>query len=74
MNTGNQNLFIVGAIENTDMTPLWKNSIAPPKKIVFVFLYGRMAETVNPASLRIDAGHYMPYAAVFTGSIHGLEK
>src|ERR1035437_5155 len=73
MDADDEYLFVIRAIEDTDPSALWKTARSAPEEIVFQFFGAGLLEAEYFASLRSDAGHYVPYGAIFTGSVHSLE-
>src|SRR5208282_4885529 len=54
-----ENLFVVGAVEDADSAALGDALGGPPEEVVIEFFGRRLLERINLASLRIDAGHHV---------------
>ena len=73
MHAGNQDLLVVGAVEDTDHPPLGQHLAGAPEEVVAELLGGRLLERLHLATLGIDTRHHVPDGPVLAGSIHGLE-
>ena len=74
MHPHDQDLFIVGTVENTYLAPLRQASHGTPQEIMVDLFRTRMFETVYLATLWIHAGHNMAYRAILACRIHCLEN
>ena len=74
MHAGNQNLLVIGSVENADPAAFRKIPGGAPEKVVLQFTGAGMLEAEDLATLRIDPGHHVPDGAVFSRRIHGLEN
>jgi hypothetical protein len=69
-----QNLLVIGPVENPDVSAARQASGGVPEKIMRQLLLARLLETMNLAPLRIDSAHYVPDGAIFAGAIHPLKN
>src|SRR5579863_5065286 len=74
MHTNNQNLLVIGTVEDADPAPLRKATRAAPEKVMLEFLGARLLETVNLAACRVDARHHMANGAILSGTVHSLKN
>src|SRR5512137_2968211 len=54
-----ENIFIIGAVEETDLAACRKGTGIPPEEIVIRLFFSWYFKTGDPASLGIDPGHYV---------------
>src|SRR5262249_52806575 len=73
MNTDDERLFIVAAIEDADASPFRQRCQASPEVVVIEILGRRRLERKYLATLRIDPGHDVLDRAVLPRRVHGLE-
>jgi len=73
MHTDDQNLFVIGAIEDRDPSTLWQVTSGPPQKIVLQLGFGRMFETVDATALGIYARHDMTDRAILSRGVGCLQ-
>src|SRR6185437_7778634 len=73
MHAHDQNLLVVGTVENADLSAFGKISCGPPEKVVFQFGRAGMLVAEDLATLWINAGHHMADRAVLSRCIHGLK-
>src|SRR5262249_40040646 len=74
MDTYDEGLFVVAAVENADVTAIWKALHAPPEIIVIQVLGGGRLEGKNLTALRVDTGHDVLDGAILAGGVHGLKN
>ena len=74
MNPDHEHLFVVRAIEDTDVPALRQTQRRAPEKIVLQLLRGRLLEGVHLTTLRIDAGHHVLDGSVFSSGVHSLKN
>src|SRR6478752_962773 len=73
MDADDENFLVVRAVKNDNFPSLREVASGAPEEIVPELGRTRMAVTEDIAALRVDAGHHVLDAAVFSGGIHGLE-
>ena len=73
MNAHNQYIFIMRTVEESDGSPRGNGAVDTPEKIMIQFLGGRGFERLNPAALRVHAGHDMANRSIFSRRVHALE-
>src|SRR5271170_1723300 len=73
MHPNDQDLLIVGTIEDRDPSALRQISGRPPEKVVFQLRFRGLLEAVDPTALRIDAGHHMTDRAILTRRVGSLK-
>ena len=73
MHANDEDLLVVGTIEDADPPAFRQTAGRAPQKIVLQFLGARLFETEHLAALRIDPGHDVPDGAVLAGRVHPLE-
>src|SRR5581483_7415252 len=73
MHADYQNIFVVGAVEDTDHSARGRRSMHAPQEIVPQFLLGRCFETCYLATLWVDAGEDMPDGPVFPRCVESLQ-
>ena len=73
MHSNDQHFLIIRTIEDANPAAFWKTARAAPKKIMLEFLGAGLFETVNLASLWVDAGHDMPDGTILSGAVHPLK-
>src|ERR1700730_501183 len=73
MYASDQDFFVVGAIEDTDLPAFRENACCAPQEIVLELFVARLFETIYLASLRIDTGHHVRDSAVLSRGVHPLE-
>src|ERR1700719_4033102 len=59
VDTDNQHLFIIGAVENTDLSSTGQAAHGSPQEIVLYFFGCRRFERPDIYALRIYTGHYV---------------
>src|SRR6266478_7283461 len=74
MDADDENFFVIGAVEDADLSPLGDTLVSPPKIFVVQFLAAGRLERKDLAALGVHARHYMLDDAVFSGGIHGLKN
>ncbi len=74
MDAHDEDLFVVGAVKDANLSPLGDALVGPPKILVVQFFAAGRLEGVDLASLRVHAGHYVLDGAIFAGGIHGLKN
>src|SRR5262245_64201516 len=73
MDSGDQYILVVRAIENAD-PPLWRGvRMYSPEKIMFELNRGRLLEAYHRCSLRIESGEDMIDRAVLAARVQGLQ-
>src|ERR1039457_2221468 len=70
MHSNDQDLLVVGTIEDADPPAFRQMTVRAPKKIMLQFLDTRLFETENLAALRIDPGHDVPDGPVLAARVH----
>ena len=73
MDADDENFRVVRAVKNDDCPSLREVASGAPEEIMPELGRTRMAVTEDIAALRVDTGHHVLDAAVFSGGIHGLE-
>src|ERR1700719_890583 len=73
MNANDEHVFILGAIENSDITNGRNRFVDAPEEIVGLFFGRGYLERGDMASLRINTGHLVANRAVFSGRIQPLQ-
>ena len=73
MHAGDQNLLVIGAVEDADPPAFGQIAGGAPEKVVFQFGGAGMLEAEHLAALRIDPGHHVLDGAVLSGGIHRLK-
>ena len=73
VDTHDQHLLVIRAVENPDLAALRQIAGRAPEKIMLQFDGAGMLEAEHLASLRIDPRHHMCDDAVLAGGIHGLK-
>ena len=73
MDADDQDLFIIGSVENADPTALRQIAGRSPEKIVFQFGGAGMLEAEDLATLRIHPGHHVPDRSVLSRRVHRLK-
>jgi hypothetical protein len=74
MHPNDENLLIVGAIEDGDPPAFGKPVRRAPEKIMFQFLGAWLFEAENVAALRVDPGHDVADSAVLAGGVYPLKN
>src|SRR5262249_5591645 len=67
-----QNIFIVAAVEDCDLSLSRGVAVNAPEKVMVKFFRRWRFKTSNPNSLGIDARKYMADSAVLAAGVHGL--
>src|SRR6516164_5709546 len=73
MHAHNENLLIVGSVEDSDASALWQALGVAPEKVVIEVLRRGLLERENLAALRIYSRHNVLDGAVLSGRVHRLE-
>jgi hypothetical protein len=73
MHPNDENLLIVGTIEDGDPSAFGKPVRRAPEKIMFQFLGAWLFKTENVAALGIDPGHDVTDGAVLAGGVYPLK-
>ena len=73
VDANNENVLVVGPVEDPYAAALRKRLRVPPEKRVVEFLGRGLLERVDLAPLRVDAAHDVLDRAVLAGAVHGLE-
>ncbi len=73
MDADDEDLFVIGAIEDADAPPLGQACRRPPQEIVIEIGGAWMLEAEDLAALRVDAGHDVLDHAVLAGRVHRLK-
>src|SRR5262249_54974527 len=73
MDLHDEDVLVVGAVEDADPSPLRQALHVAPEEVVAEFFGGGFLEAEDLATLRVHAGHDMLDRAVLAGRIHGLE-
>src|SRR5215469_12528949 len=68
-----QDLLVIGAIEDTDSTALREAVRVAPEEVMTELLGRRLLEGEDLDALRIDSGHHVFDRAVLAGRVHALE-
>src|SRR6202044_1550498 len=68
-----QDLLVIGAVENSDLAAFRKIAGGAPEKVVLQFGGAGMFVAEHLAALGVDAGHDVPYCAVFSRRVHRLK-
>ncbi len=71
---GDEDLFIVGAIEDADMATYGQAFGGAPEKVMGEFLPAGLFEAVDHTALGVDAAHDVADGPVFAGGIHALKN
>ena len=74
MYSNDENLLIVGAIEDGDPPAFGKPARRAPEKIMFQFLGTWLFETENVTALRVNAGHHVADSAVLASGVDPLKN
>jgi hypothetical protein len=74
VHSNDQDIFIIGPVEDANPTALWQVATGAPQKIVLQLDGARMFETEDLTALRIDPRHYVPDGAVLASGIHCLKN
>ena len=73
MHLHDQDLLIVGAVEDPNVPALRQAAHRVPQIVMVQLLGPRMLEAVDLAALRIHARHHVLDGAVLARGIHGLK-
>ncbi len=73
VDAGDQNLLVIGAVEDPDPPALGERARRPPEEIVLELLGARVLETEDLTALWIDPRHHVRDGAVLAGRVHGLK-
>ena len=74
MHSHHQHLFVIRAVEDTDLAALRQTPQRTPQVIVIQFLHRRSLEGIHLAALRIYPRHHVLDDAIFAGRVHGLKN
>jgi len=74
MDADDQNLFIIGSIENADPTALRQIASRSPEKIMLRFGGAGMFEAEDLATLGVHAGHHVADGSVLSRRVHRLKN
>src|SRR6188768_88262 len=66
--------FVIGAVEDRDMSPFRQVERCAPKKVMCKFGKRRLLETCDMNTLRIQSRHHMLNGRVFSGAVHRLKN
>ena len=73
MDTGNHHIFIMGTIENTDISPAGQRLIDTPHVIVILFFRRRLLKRNDMDTVRVEMREDMLNRAVFPCRVHRLQ-
>lgn len=73
VDAGDDDFFIVRAVEDADFTPAGQGFIDAPHIVVIQFFRARFLEAVHFDASRIEVGKDVFDRTVFPGRIHGLQ-
>ena len=73
MDADDQDLFIIGSVENADPTAFRQIAGRSPEKIMLRFGGAGMFEAEDLAALRVHPGHHVPDGAVLSRRVHRLK-
>ena len=73
MDPGDQDVLVVGAVEDADPAAFGQAAGGAPEEVVFEVVIGGLFEAEHLAALRVHPGHHMADRAVFTGGVHALK-
>ena len=73
MHADDQDVLVVGTIEDRDIAPLRRVRVNAPKKIMLPFFDGRLLEPPHLHALRIHGADDMPAGAVLAGAVDALQ-
>ena len=74
LNPGDQDVLIVGSVEDGDSSVLGHLEMDPPQVVMGLFPIRRSSKAPNPDSLRIHTFEDMADRPVFTSGVHCLEN
>src|SRR5229473_4665319 len=74
MDADDKNFFVIGAVEDADLSPLRDTLVGPPKVFMVQFLAAGRLERKDLAALGVHARHHVLDDAIFSGGIHGLKN
>src|SRR5689334_10409229 len=69
-----QDLFVIGTIENSDVTALRQAFGCTPHEVMAQVVRRRSFEGKDLAALRIHSGHNVLDHTIFAGRVHGLKN
>ena len=73
MDSNDEDVFVVGAIENSEIAFFGHGRMNPPQKIVRQFLGCGALEGSHAATLRAHAGHHVADGAVLAAGVDALQ-
>ena len=73
VDASDEHLFVIGAIEDADLSARGQIAYGAPQEVMIQFLPCWLFETVNFTTLRINPGHHMFDGAVFSRRVHRLK-
>src|SRR5256885_10990221 len=74
MDAHHQQLFIIGAVEYSNFSPLRNDFVLAPEEVMVQLFIAGGLESVHITALGIYAAHDVLDGAVFTGGIHALKN
>ena len=74
VNPGNQNLFVIGSVEDADVSPIGEPKRRAPEKIVLQLIAARFNECVDGDPVGVDPRHDRADGAILAGGVHGLKN
>ena len=73
MHLHHQHIFVIRAIENTDVAPFWQSPHGAPQIIVVQFFGAGLLKVLYRNPLGIHTGNYMLDRTIFASRVHGLD-
>ncbi len=73
VDTNDQHIFVMRAVENHNFSPSRDSPVCPPKEVVGQFFPGGLTERRHPATLGVHGTQNVLDCAIFSASVHGLE-
>ena len=73
MDAGDDDFFVMGAVEDADFSPAGQGLVDAPHVVVVHFFRTRLLEALHLDASRIEAGKDVLDRPVFPGSVHGLQ-
>ena len=73
MHPDDEDLFIVGPVEDAHHAPAGQGTLVAPEEVVVQFVRGGLLEGMDRHGLRVDPAHHVLDHAVLTGGVESLE-
>ena len=73
MDPGDEDVLVVGAVEDADPAAFGQAAGGAPEEVVLEVVIGGLFEAEHLAALRVHPGHHMADRAVFAGGVHALK-